>query len=109
MLDMFNVLGKVKDAQAKMKTTQENLLHLVLSAESGAGMVKATMNGHKQLIKLEIDPSLASDLEMLQDLTIAAVNLVANNIDELVKEEMKKSMEGVLPNIPGMDLSAFMK
>jgi DNA-binding YbaB/EbfC family protein len=109
MFDMFSMMNKVKEAQEKMKTTQENLVHLITTSESGAGMVKATINGHRQLLKLEIDPSIANDIEMVQDLTIAAVNKASVDIENLIKEEMKRSMEGMLPNIPGIDLNAFMK
>lgn len=106
---MFNILNKVKEAQEKMKVTQENLIHLVHTGESGAGMVKATMNGHRKLIKLEIDPSIMNDKEMVQDLTVAAVNKVSAEMENMIKEEMRKSMDGMIPNIPGIDLSAFMK
>jgi len=106
---MFSMLNKVKEAQEKMKSTQENLVHLVCVAEAGAGMVKATVNGHRQLIKLEIDPAIANDIEMVQDLTVAAVNIALADIDLLIKQETMKSMDGMLPNIPGLDLSTFMK
>ena len=109
MFDMFNMLNKVKEAQEKMKVTQENLIHLVATSEAGAGMVKATVNGHRQLLKLEIDPTIANDIEMVQDLTVAAVNLALTEMDHLIKQETMKSMDGMLPNIPGLDLSTFMK
>ncbi len=49
MLDMMKMMGKMKEVQAKIKEAQENLVHIRVSAESGAGMVKATVNGKKQL------------------------------------------------------------
>jgi len=80
-----------------------------VSADAGAGMVKATINGSRKLTGLEIDPSLlnAQDAGMLRDLVIAAVNNAATKMEELSKEEMKKKTEGLLPNIPGLDLGAF--
>lgn len=105
---MFSILNKVKEAQEKIKAAQENLVNISLTAESGGGMVKATVNGHKKLIKLEIDPDIMNDRDMVQDLTVAAVNKAVSDIDEKIKAEMAKSMDGVLPNIPGLDLNAIL-
>jgi DNA-binding YbaB/EbfC family protein len=106
MFDMMNMLGKVKEVQAKLKKAKENLVHISVTSESGGGMVKATINGDRKIVKLEIDPEIikAEDKEMLQDLIIAAVNKGMTDIEEKIKEELKKSTEGMLPNIPGLDL-----
>ena len=109
MFDMMGMLGKVKELQAKMKEAQDNLEHLTETAESGAGMVKVTVNGKKQVIRLEIDPDLIKpeDRQVMQDLVIAAVNKAITNVEEKAKEELKKSTQGLLPNIPGLDLSSL--
>lgn len=105
MLDMMKMMGKMKEVQAKMKEAQDNLAHIQVSAESGAGLVKATVNGKKQLISLEIDDDLVKpdDKEMMRDLIVAAVNKALEDVDVKAKEELKKSTEGILPNIPGLD------
>lgn len=110
MFDMMKMMGKVKEVQAKMKEAQENLAHIKANGESGGGMVKATVNGKKILISLDIDPALlkADDKIVLQDLIVAAVNKASEEADILAKEEIKKSTDGLLPNIPGMDLSSMM-
>ena len=110
MMDMMKMLGKVKEVQAKMKEAQENLGRIQTTAESGAGMVSATVNGKKELIDLQIDDSLFNpdDKDMLKDLVIAAVNKAIVEVEVLAKEELKKSTEGMLPNIPGFDLSSMM-
>lgn len=110
MFDMMGMLGKIKDLQAKMKEAQENLVHIQASAEAGAGMVKATVNGKKQVVKIEIDPDVIKpdDKEMLQDLVVAAVNKALAEVDVKAKEELKKTTQGILPNIPGMDLSSLL-
>jgi DNA-binding YbaB/EbfC family protein len=110
MLDMMKMLGKMKEVQAKLKEAQENLVNITTTAESGAGMVKATVNGKKQLVNLEIDNDIIStdDKEMMQDLIIAATNKALEEIEGQAKEELKKSTEGMLPNIPGLDLSGMM-
>lgn len=108
MFDMFSILGKVKEAQEKMKVAQENLVKINVTAESGGGMVKATVNGHKKLVKLEIDNEIMNDKEMVQDLSVAAVNKAISDIEVQIKAEMAKSMEGVIPNIPGLDLNSLL-
>lgn len=110
MFDMMGMLGKIKDLQAKMKEAQENLVHIQASAEAGAGMVKATVNGKKQVVKIEIDPDMIKpdDKEMLQDLIVAAVNKALAEVDVKAREELKKTTQGILPNIPGMDLSSML-
>lgn len=111
MFDMMNMLGKAKEIQARLKEAQESLGSLTESAEVGAGLVKATVNGKKQLISLDIDPDLLKpeDREMLQDLVIAATNKALLNIDEQIKAHLGKSTEGLMPNIPGMDLGSLFK
>ena len=109
MFDMMGMLGKVKELQAKMKEAQDNLEHITETAESGAGMVKVTVNGKKQVIRLEIDPDLIkpADRQVLQDLVVAAINMAITNVEEKAKSELKKSTQGLLPNIPGLDLSSL--
>lgn len=110
MLDMMKMMGKMKEVQARMKEAQDNLVHVQATGESGGGMVKATVNGKKQLIALDIDPTIlkAEDKVLIQDLSIAAINKAMEEAEILAKEEIKKSTEGLIPNIPGMDLSNFM-
>jgi len=110
MFDMMKMMGKLKEVQERMKEAQKQLEFIQASAESGAGMVKATANGKKQLVKLEIDKSLIdpNDPEMLQDLVVAATNKALQEVEILAKEEMKKATEGMIPNIPGMDLSSML-
>jgi hypothetical protein len=109
MFDMSNLMGKVKEAQEKMKEAQENLVNIKVTAESGAGLVKATVNGQKQLIDLEIDHDLIKPDQafMLKDLIIAAVNKATEEADQKAKEELRKSTEGLIPNIPGFNFGGM--
>lgn len=109
MFDMMKMMGKVKEMQSKMKEAQEQLKDIKVEGESGGGMVKATANGHKELIGLEIDEALITkdDKDMMRDLIVAAVNKAVSEADIQAKEHIKKSTEGMLPNIPGMDLSGL--
>jgi DNA-binding YbaB/EbfC family protein len=105
MADMMGLMGKMKDLQTRMKEAQDQLSTIVESAESGGGMVRATINGNKALISLDIDKDLINpdDKEMLQDLIVAAVNKAFANIEPRIKEHLQKATDGVLPNIPGLD------
>ncbi|MCU0431509.1 MAG: YbaB/EbfC family nucleoid-associated protein [Cytophagaceae bacterium] len=107
MFDLMNMMGKMKEAQARMKEMKENLAKVTAVGEAGGGMVKATVNGQRQVVSIEIEPALLKpeDKDLVQDLTVAAVNAAMSKVDEIVKEELKKSTEGLLPNIPGLDLS----
>jgi DNA-binding YbaB/EbfC family protein len=106
MFDIMSIMSKMKEAQAKIKEKQEQLVYLTTEAESGAGMVKVKVNGHRRVVDMEIDESLInpSDKDMLKDLIVAATNKALEDIDLKIKEEMKKATEGMMPNIPGMDL-----
>ena len=110
MLDMMKMMGKVKEMQTRLKEAQDNLEKITATGETGAGMVKATVNGKKKLLALEIDPTIlsANDKVLVQDLVVAAVNRALEEADIKAKEELKKSTDGILPNIPGMDFSSMM-
>lgn len=111
MLDMIGMMGKVKEMQARLKEAQDNLVNVKATGESGGGMVKAVVNGKKQVLSVEIDPSLLKkeDQTILQDLVVAAINKASDEAELLAKEELRKSTEGILPNIPGLDLSNLMR
>ncbi len=102
---MMGMMGKVKELQDKMKQAQDELQHLTVTAESGGGLVKATVNGQRRVLKLDIDESLLSgpDRDMMADLVVAAVNKALEEVGEKAKEELKNKTSGLLPNIPGLD------
>ncbi|MBP9926077.1 MAG: YbaB/EbfC family nucleoid-associated protein [Cyclobacteriaceae bacterium] len=110
MFDMMKMMGKMKEVQGKIKEAQDNLVRVHARGESGGGMVKVIVNGKKQVISIDIDPATlrAEDKVLVQDLIIAAVNKALEEVEILAKEELKKATEGMLPNIPGMDLSNLM-
>ncbi len=107
MLDMMKMMGKLKEVQEKVKVAQSELKNVTASAESGAGMVSAKVNGLKEIIELNIDDSLVNkdDSEMMKDLIIAAVNKAMAEVEVSSKEHLRKATEGFMPNIPGFDLN----
>jgi len=101
------MFGKMREMQTKLKEVQENLDNITAEGESGGGMVKAVVNGRKKVLSIEIEESLmtAQDKEMVQDLVVAAINIALQNVEAKSNEEIKKTTEGMMPNIPGLDFS----
>jgi DNA-binding YbaB/EbfC family protein len=105
---MKNLGGLMKQAQqmqAKMEELQARLNAAELTGESGAGLVQVTLNGKGELRRVKIDPKLAdpSDMEMLEDLLLAAHRDAKQKIDAQMAEEMQKITGGMqLP--PGLKL-----
>lgn len=101
--DMAGMLKQAKEMQARMKEMQERVAATQFEAESGAGAVKATVNGKLELVGVKLDPEAvkAGDIEMLEDLIKAAVVAAQTRAAEGMKEEMKKLTGGM--NIPGLE------
>ena len=108
---MMKMMGKVKEAQQKMKEAQAELSQITATGSAGGDMVVAKANGLKQIIDLQIDPSLVNenDRDMMKDLIIAASNKALDEVSIKAQEHIQKATEGLLPNIPGMDLGSMMK
>lgn len=104
---MQGMLKQVQKMQAEMEKVQNELGNKTVSAESGGGMVKATANGKKEIISIEIDNEVISsgDKEMIEDLVVAAVNKALESANKMAEEEMANITKGMMPpglNIPGM-------
>ncbi len=105
MTNIGRLMKQAQEMQAKMARMQEKLADMELSGAAGGGLVSATLNGKGELRKLKIDPSLADpdDIEVLEDLVIAAFNDAKAKVEAHVAEEMQKLTGGLnLP--PGMQL-----
>jgi DNA-binding YbaB/EbfC family protein len=110
MFDMMNMVGKAKELQARIKEIKENLVHLTAQGNSSNGMVHITVNGNKQIIAIDIKEQLLnpSDKLIVQHAITEANNHAVQQVDYLIKEEYRKKTEGLIPNIPGMDLGAML-
>ncbi len=90
------------EAQRMQDQLQRDLTELRISATAGGGVVTATVNGQKELMELTIDPDAVdpADVEMLQDLVVAAVNEATRRVDEEVQQKVGGMMGGM--GLPGM-------
>jgi nucleoid-associated protein EbfC len=104
MVKGFNPMQQVKMLQEKMAKIQEELSLKTVESSSGGGMVTAVVNGRQELVQLKIDPQVIDpeDVEMLQDLVLAAVNDGLRKSQELAAGEMTKVAGGL--NIPGLKI-----
>jgi DNA-binding YbaB/EbfC family protein len=92
----------MKQLQQAQERIQSEIAALVVEASSGGGMVKVEVDGQKQLLSLTIDPEVVSkdDVEMLQDLVVAAVNEASRKVDEAIQEKVGGLAGGM--KIPGL-------
>ena len=93
MFDMFKNLGKLREIQSKMQQMQEEMARKQVTADAGAGIVTATVNGRMELVKIRIDKSKidVNDTEMLEDVIVAAVAAAQARAAETMKAEMGKA------------------
>ncbi len=92
----------MKQLQQAQERIQAEIAALVIEASSGGGMVKVEMDGQKQLRSLKIDPEVVNrdDVEMLQDLVLAAVNEASRKVDEAIQEKVGGLTGGM--KLPGL-------
>ena len=96
-----NMQSMMKQAQQMQQKLQEQIAAIRVEASSGGGMVSVKMDGQKNLLSVKIDPEVAGDVEMLQDMVLAAVNEAAKKVDDESQSKMGGMLGGLgLP--PGM-------
>jgi len=108
MFDPTKISEMLSKANQMQEEVQRKLAETVVEGSAGGGAVSATMNGRKEMLKLRIDPSAVTsltgdqaDVEMLEDLIVAAVNEAGRKADEAAKSSVQGILGGL--NIPGLN------
>lgn len=98
---MGNMQAMMRQAQQMQQKIQEEIAQIRVEASAGGGMVTVRMDGHKNVLAVKIDPEVAGDVEMLQDMVMAACNEAARKVDEEARQKMAGLLGGLgLP--PGL-------
>ena len=101
--NLAGLMQQAQKMQQEMQRAQEEMANLEVTGQAGGGMVKVTMTGKHAVRRVEIDPSLGDDLEMLEDLVTAAINDAVNRVAEVMQDRMSGMTQGL--NLPaGMKL-----
>ncbi len=105
MTNLGKMMKQAQEMQSRMAEMQAQLETVEIDGAAGGGLVAATLTGKGELRRLKIDPSLVdpNDIEVLEDLVIAAVNDAKAKVEAHVAEEMKK-LTGGLQLPPGLEL-----
>ena len=103
-MDFTKMQEMLQQAQEMQHTMEQKLADAIVEADSGGGIVQVRMNGRKELLRLKIDPtaigSKGSDLELLEDLIVAAVNEAGRRADDAMKSSVQGLMGGL--GLPGL-------
>jgi nucleoid-associated protein EbfC len=108
-IDFEDMIKKVQELQSKMGEAQEKLKDLETTAEVGGGMVTVVVNGKQEVKSIKIEKSIINpaDIEMLEDLVLSCVNKGIEQSFKLAQDEVGKTTQGMMPNIPGLDPKNF--
>ncbi|HET9370340.1 MAG TPA: YbaB/EbfC family nucleoid-associated protein [Vicinamibacterales bacterium] len=98
----MNIQKMMQQAQQMQERLQKQMAEMRIEATAGGGMVSVVVSGHKHLQSIKIDPEVVSkdDVDMLQDLIVAAINDAHRKVDEALANQMQGLMGGL--KIPGM-------
>jgi nucleoid-associated protein EbfC len=107
--NMAGMMKQVQKMQETMARVQEELESKTVVGESGGGMVKVTANGKQAITAIRIEKEVVNpeDVEMLEDLVVAAVNKALAEAAKMAQDEMARATNGMLPNFPGLNLPGF--
>jgi DNA-binding YbaB/EbfC family protein len=98
----MNIQKMMQQAQQMQERLQKQMAEMTVDATAGGGMVTVTVNGHKHVLAIKLDPEVVSkdDVEMLQDLIVAAINDAHRKVDEALASQMQGLMGGM--RLPGL-------
>ena len=102
--DLSGMMGKLKEAQQKIKETKERLNTVFVEGVSCDGKIKVTATANREIRNIEIADDLAHEKEALEDYLIIAVNNALKKANDINEAEMAAAAKGGLPDLPGMDM-----
>lgn len=102
--DMMGMMGKLKEAQKKVKETKERLHTVLIDEASSDGKLKVTITANRTIKSISIDDELLQDKEMLEDYLILTLNKAIEKATNVNEAEIAAVAKEGMPNIPGMDM-----
>ena len=110
MIDNFKIMAKLGEAKTKINELKDRLPYLSITEESADGLIRVNISADKVIRQLEINenmlfPAAKTDLEVR---LLETINSAILKADLLYKDELKKALEGVVPDVPGFDLGSLM-
>ena len=101
--NIAQLMQQAQKMQEGLKQAQAELANVEVTGQAGGGMVEVTLSGRHEVRRINIDPSVGDDLEMLEDLIAAAFNDAVNRVQEVSQEKMS-GLTGGMPMPPGFTL-----
>ena len=103
MNNMSGLLQQAQQMQKKMLEVEKKLKEAEVIGTVSGGLVKVTMNGKGEVKKIKIDPSLKEDIEVIEDLLMAAISEAKKNAD-MLSDKARKAVTGGMPMPPGLSI-----
>ena len=102
--DISGMMDKLKVAQQKVEETKQRLNNVLIDESSSEGKIKVTVTANREIRAINIDNSILSDAEELEDYLILTLNKALKRAGEINEKEMAVAAKSGMPNIPGMDM-----
>jgi DNA-binding YbaB/EbfC family protein len=101
--DLMGMMGKLKETQEKVEATKKRLDTVLIDEKSNDGLLKVTITANRELKSIEIDDSLFSDKEQMEDYLILTLNKAIEKAGHIHETEVAAAAKEGMPDIPGMD------
>lgn len=102
--DMMGMMGKLKETQQKIEETKKRLDTVLVDEQSPDGLLKTTLTANRKIKSIEIDDSLLTDKEQLEDYLILVLNKAIEKATNINEAELAAVAKQGMPNIPGLDM-----
>ena len=101
--NLGGLMGQFQKVQEKLAMAQEELMNIEVEGSSGGGMVSVVANAKQEILRIKIEEDVVDpeDIDMLEDLVVAAVNQALEKAQQAASDHLQKAAGGLLPNLPG--------